>query len=222
MTEERDFISRWSKRKAEAREGLAADDAETDVAALAPDAEAGAAAPQAGTEPVADPEEMEIPEELKGIDIDAMGYDADFTVFMKAGVPEALRRKALRRLWRSDPVLACLDGLNDYEEDFTDAAMAVKGLESAYRVGKGYLFAEEETIEPEADLVVDEAVDPVGEEPVSTGEDAEVASASDDPVAEEPTADEKTSEEVDTDGTGDLQVEVAATDDKSADPDVKA
>lgn len=146
MAEERDFLSRWSKRKTDAREGRL--DEEAEVAGRVPEPE-----PETGKEPVsadpAEPAEVPIPPELEGIDIDSLGYDADFTVFMKAGVPEALRRKALRRLWRSDPVLACLDGLNDYEEDFTDAAVAVKGLESAYRVGKGYLFAEDEA--PKAD-----------------------------------------------------------------------
>jgi hypothetical protein len=37
---------------------------------------------------------------------------------MREGVPEALRNRALRKLWLSDPVLANLDGLNDYDEDF--------------------------------------------------------------------------------------------------------
>ena len=41
-------------------------------------------------------------------------------------------------------MLANVDGLNDYDEDFTDAALVVKGLKSAYQVGKGYLTAEDE------------------------------------------------------------------------------
>jgi hypothetical protein len=44
---------------------------------------------------------------------------SDFTPFMRAGVPPALRNQALRLLWRLDPALANLDGLNDYDEDFT-------------------------------------------------------------------------------------------------------
>ncbi|MDM7947783.1 MAG: DUF3306 domain-containing protein, partial [Oceanibaculum nanhaiense] len=50
-----------------------------------------------------------------------------------------LQRKALRKLWASDPVLACLDGLNDYEEDFTDAATVIEGMKSSYQVGRGFL-----------------------------------------------------------------------------------
>ena len=51
----------------------------------------------------------------------------------------ALRRLALRRLWRSDPVLANLDGLNDYDEDF--AALHKTGAEAvaaAVRAGRRY------------------------------------------------------------------------------------
>lgn len=169
MAEDRDFLSRWSQRKADARDGRLDEDAEVEIAALEPEAGDDAPAPQAGAVDGDDPEELAVPEELRGIDIDSLGYDADFTVFMKAGVPEALRRKALRRLWRTNPVLACLDGLNDYEEDFTDAAVAVKGLESAYRIGKGYLFAEPDETEGEAEVaaadeIADDEADTAGAE----------------------------------------------------------
>lgn len=61
------------------------------------------------------------PHPAEGIDIETLDYESDFTVFMDAKVPEALRRMALRKLWRSNPILANIDGLNDYDEDFTDA-----------------------------------------------------------------------------------------------------
>lgn len=171
MAEDRDFLSRWSQRKADARDGRLDEDAEVEIAALEPEAGDDAPAPQVGAEDGADAEELAVPEELRGIDIDSLGYDADFTVFMKAGVPEALRRKALRRLWRTNPVLACLDGLNDYEEDFTDAAVAVKGLESAYRIGKGYLFAEPDESEGEAEVAAaDEIADDEADTPGAVDE----------------------------------------------------
>jgi len=173
MAEDRDFLSRWSQRKADARDGRLDEDADVESAALEPGEEVGTGgpSPQVGAEDGADAEELAVPEELRGIDIDSLGYDADFTVFMKAGVPEALRRKALRRLWRTNPVLACLDGLNDYEEDFTDAAVAVKGLESAYRIGKGYLFAEPDESEGEAEVAAaDEIADDEADTPGAVDE----------------------------------------------------
>ncbi|MFQ5765526.1 MAG: DUF3306 domain-containing protein, partial [Rhodospirillales bacterium] len=57
--------------------------------------------------------------------------DSDFTPFMAENVPEFLRRQALRVLWRSDPVLANLDGLNDYDEDFSLATLVGKALAGA-------------------------------------------------------------------------------------------
>jgi hypothetical protein len=63
----------------------------------------------------------------------------DFSVFMSKTVPDRIRRRALRILWRSNPVLANVDMLVDYGEDFTDAAMAVENIQTAYQVGKGML-----------------------------------------------------------------------------------
>ena len=63
----------------------------------------------------------------------------DIAAFMQKTVPERLRRRALRQLWRLNPVLANLDGLNDYDGDYTDAAMVKPGMKTAYQVGKGML-----------------------------------------------------------------------------------
>ena len=62
---------------------------------------------------------------------------ADFRAYLKDGVPDLLRRRALRALWRSNPVLANIDGLVDYGDDFTDAAMVPDLLATVYQVGKG-------------------------------------------------------------------------------------
>lgn len=49
--------------------------------------------------------------------VETLGADSDYTGFMRAGVPEALRVQALRQLWRSHPVIGTLDGLGDYGLD---------------------------------------------------------------------------------------------------------
>ena len=84
-------------------------------------------------------------------DIDTLEESSDFTVFLQSGVPEALRRRALRKLWRLNPVFANLDGLNDYDEDFTDAATVIEGLKTLYQVGKGMVTPEDEAAEAEHD-----------------------------------------------------------------------
>lgn len=83
--------------------------------------------------------DAEILEELGLKDPDLLTAGDDFAAFMNSAVPERLRRRALRVLWRSNPVLANLDGLVDHGEDFSDAAMAVPDLATAYQVGRGML-----------------------------------------------------------------------------------
>src|SRR3546814_9251115 len=122
---------------------LAEDDGRPDTPERTPAPEAigdepkTGAAPQGGTEPLPQVVVEDLP------DIESLGMDSDFTVFLQDGVPEALRRKALQRLWRLDPVFANLDGLLEYGEDYTDAATVVENLKTAYRVGRGFMTDEE-------------------------------------------------------------------------------
>lgn len=165
-----DFLSRWSRRKTVSRDGglqktqdepaQKAGRMRTDPPApkqTAPVAEADGEAPlvqEASVQadqpltPAEEPAGQEVeeradPAEFDEFDFDKLNYASDYTQFLKEGVPEAVRRRALRMLWGSNPILANLDGLNDYDEDFTDAAMAVKVLSSNYKPGSGYLSEEE-------------------------------------------------------------------------------
>ncbi len=74
---------------------------------------------------------------------ESLTFESDYQQFMAKGVPEAIRNKALRKLWLSHPVLANIDGLDDYCEDFSDAVWATPDIKTAYRVGKGFLTDEE-------------------------------------------------------------------------------
>ena len=67
----------------------------------------------------------------------------DFASYMLAGVPERLRKRALRILWRSNPVLACVDDLVDYGDDFKAEWDGAELIKTVYRVGKGMLRDEE-------------------------------------------------------------------------------
>jgi uncharacterized protein DUF3306 len=50
-------------------------------------------------------------------DIDTLTVDSDFTVFMRPGVPEGVRRAALRRLWAvMDLPPSCMDFCIEPEE----------------------------------------------------------------------------------------------------------
>ena len=118
-----DFLARWSKRKRTARK-----DRSQDIAPV-PRPEPASESETSG-DMIAEP-----PPDLP--DIESLTKDSDFTVFLQENVPEALRRKALRVLWRSDPVLANLDGLNDYDEDFSIVEGIVEVVRSNFKPGQG-------------------------------------------------------------------------------------
>ncbi|MFN2361719.1 MAG: DUF3306 domain-containing protein [Marinobacter sp.] len=82
--------------------------------------------------------EYEVLEKYNLPNPDAIELGTDITGFMRKEIPELLRRRALRSLWKSNPVLAVLDGLNDYDEDFTGAASAGDVVETLYKVGQGF------------------------------------------------------------------------------------
>jgi hypothetical protein len=89
-------------------------------------------------------------------DPDLLVAGDDIKGFMAKAVPDHLRRRALRKLWRLNPVLANVDGLVDYGQDFTDNAMVVEGLQTAYQVGKGMLSHLEKLAAPEIEDVADD------------------------------------------------------------------
>jgi hypothetical protein len=147
--DDENFLLRWSRRKRDAGRGSDVAGAEREVLPgvdrPAPDAaggvdplegraDAGAAAHDPVPGDVAGSGAETVPDDLVDVEVEALDYEADFTRFMKEDVPEALRKRALRQLWRSDPILANVDGLNDYDDDFTDAALAVKVLETAHKI----------------------------------------------------------------------------------------
>lgn len=116
----------WERRKAAVR----AEEAAEENAKIAADE----AEEQAKLERMSDEEVLR---ELDLPDPDSLAEGDDFSIFLKRTVPERIRLRALRRLWTTNPVLANLDGLIDYGEDFTDAANVIENLQTAYRVGEG-------------------------------------------------------------------------------------
>lgn len=97
--------------------------------------------------------EQELLEKYGLPDPEAIEIGTDITGFMRREIPEFLRRKALRSLWKSNPVLAVLDGLNDYDEDYTLASAAGQTVSSLYRVGEGLVEKAKKAAE-----VVDEPI----------------------------------------------------------------
>ncbi|MGI9569242.1 MAG: DUF3306 domain-containing protein [Desulfobulbia bacterium] len=118
----------WSRRKAAVREEEKREEAELEA--------------EKSIETATALEELtdeEICQELDLPDPDELEEGDDIKPFLQTVVPERLRRRALRRLWKLNPTLANLDGLVDYGEDFTDSATVFEGIQTTYQVGKGML-----------------------------------------------------------------------------------
>ena len=101
----------------------------------------------------------EILAELGLPDPDEMERTDQVQALLREAVPQRLKTRALRRLWRLNPVLANVDGLVDYGGDFTDAATVVENLQTAYQVGRGMLKTLVKDDETPAAEIPDEAED---------------------------------------------------------------
>jgi hypothetical protein len=114
------FLARWSRLK----RGEAEAEPEP-----TPEAEPPPEAPPAGAVAIAPPvpkavEEKKADDESPGFDlaslpsIESLTAGSDITVFLRAGVPRALRDAALRRLWTLDPAIREFIGPADYAWDY--------------------------------------------------------------------------------------------------------
>jgi len=164
-----DRLSRWSRLK---RQGGAVEDvapAPAPVDAAIPDDEDEAAT-------------------LARLDLpnpDTLAPGDDFSAFMRENVPEFLRRRALRVLWRSNPALAELDGLLDYGEDFTGSSITDTIVQTTYQVGRGFVKQESQDDEGTPDdAITPDGADADGETAVEAEnvEAPDVAEASQDPA----------------------------------------
>jgi hypothetical protein len=103
-------LSRWSRRKLEARQ--ATRPSEIEAPPEAPD-EAAQAAEEAAAEA-----EKPVLTDADMPDIDTLDENSDYSMFMSSGVSDKLRNMALRKLFGA-PVFNIRDGLDEYDEDYT-------------------------------------------------------------------------------------------------------
>lgn len=178
------FAARWSRLKQEARE--APQEVPTEKAA--PDQQAVDAAAEDRTD-------AEILEELGLPEPESLAPGDDFSAFMAKSVPTRLRNRALRRLWRSNPVLAHVDDLLDYNEDFGAEAVAGGVFETAYRVGRGLTDRARDAAEDGDEAAPESPEDAVAEAPPEAPAEAAPDAAGAD-VAEAPADPSETQDEM--------------------------
>ena len=132
------FISRWSKRKS----GIVSDEDNLELNKN-PGIDEDKKNPSKKDIDENNYEELndeELLEKFKLPNPDKIKKEKGLDVFFKDGVPDRLRQIALRRVWKLNPIIRFADAeINDYHEDFTDAATVIEGMQTAYQVGKGYL-----------------------------------------------------------------------------------
>lgn len=175
------FLHRWSRRK----RGLD-DEPSAPLAEALADRDGGDAAPEGAASGEEATEEPAVEKDFSDFDFDKLDYESDYKQFMDKDVSQEARNKALRKLWVSNPVLANMDGLDDYCEDYTDAAVCLpKGtMKTLYRYGRGFLD-DDEVAEWEA--LGQETKEPAkseAEEPVEIAEAGDSAAASADADAD--------------------------------------
>jgi len=138
------FLSRWARRKADARDGrVAADEAASPSTARSASQDVAPPAAAAGAELVphpdtlagvnvatptgdttdtadapgaADPAAAEMPPTLE--DVAALTQDSDYARFVRPGVDDDVKRAAMKKLFRGDPHFNRMDGLDVYIDDY--------------------------------------------------------------------------------------------------------
>ena len=110
------FLGRWSRLKRETRtEEVPVEvpiqpmvPGQVDESSVAVPAEIAAAPPAAEEAP----DLSDLPP------LDSLDGGSDYTGFLRRGVPEELRRQALRKAWASDPAIAGFRGFAEYDWDY--------------------------------------------------------------------------------------------------------
>lgn len=113
-TEAEPFLARWARRKESVRQAEQEELPSPD--ALSPAEEQALAPLDDGAAESTEPERVLTDEDMP--DIESLTPDSDVSGFFSPGVSEALRKKALRKLFHTSR-FNVKDGLDDYDDDYT-------------------------------------------------------------------------------------------------------
>jgi hypothetical protein len=138
------FLSRWSRRKLDAKEEAPAV-AQADAVAVPGDGEVLAQASSEGVEPEAPPAPLPAIDSLHGV-------ASEYKAFLQPGVDETLKRAALKKLF-SDPhfSFASMDKLDIYIDDYSIEDPIPEAMLRLLNQSKS-LFLFDEKKEPDAEI----------------------------------------------------------------------
>ena len=137
------FMSRWSKRKSNLKHDQGNEKnlkGKTELQESNVNEQKTIIKEEVDESQYSDLNDQELLEKFKLPNPEKIKKEKGLDLFFKDGVPDRLRQIALRRVWKLNPIIRFADAeINDYHEDFTDAATVIEGMQTAYQVGKGYL-----------------------------------------------------------------------------------
>ncbi len=139
--EDESRLGRWARLKAEARAAERVADAtpETPPPPIAAEAPAPVVSEAPPEKREAETKQVELPS------IESLTNESDFSLFMRGGVPDGLRKAALRKLWLADAHFAQIDISECHSIDFNAVPTFPEGLKNTiYRAGKGMVEAVED------------------------------------------------------------------------------
>lgn len=170
-------LGRWSRRKTQAMqpEGL-----EPDLL-LTVDGELQHIEEPDVEEPTPPPSDEDMPA------LETLDEDSDYSGFLSPNVSEGLRKQALRKLF-SSTIFNTVDGLDDYDEDFTsfEPLGDLVTCDMKHQLEMEAKRKEEAALERAEDEVADEEVADEEDENTEAKEDSELAAPTND-VDQEPT-----------------------------------
>lgn len=166
-------LARWSRLKRDARVADKESVHTPDLSAASETnpVQVAARSPEEGqiSDKAADGPSKELPP------IDTLDKDSDFTPFMDKGVPEELRRLALRRLWSANSTFDVVDPFNVYMDDFTVFEAIDIATDTTYKVGLGFCEPEDVMTDEEKEARHREKMAVVGQENVEGRNSGEAA-----------------------------------------------
>ena len=120
MAEDDGFLSRWARRKAQAKQGMPVAPA---VAPAAPSRPASAAPvtppPPPAPAPVAAATAPAVPPPPPTLDdVAALTKESDYSRFVSPDVDPSVKNAAMKKLFASDPHFNAMDGLDVYIDDY--------------------------------------------------------------------------------------------------------
>ena len=188
------LLHRWSKQKSQAESQPAPEVLEKEQASEVQettDAILEEPTSETSTETV-EPDDKE-PVELPPIE--SLDEDSDYSLFMSPEVDEGLRKLALRKLFKS-PMFNVVDGLNDYDDDFTtfEALGDIVTSDMKFheeRKKAEQALREEQSVEP-AEITEDEDAEPESQDSAPDGDQPDVAE-------EQPDQSDDSTNEIDSD-----------------------